>query len=392
MKKLFAILLIVMMLFTACADAQDETPAATQAETIPPEHIRNLNGVQIALIAEGSVQDDLEAQASWQTIEAFCGTNSLPYGFYNVKDYDYDMETAVDAAVTEGYNVIVLPSYYCAQTVNEKSPQYPEVKFIARGLRKDDMLMECYPDQYFGYEDAGPLPQELPEYLNNVAFLNNNSYANGYMVGYAAVYDGYRSLGLSGYMMIPAEYAYGIVQGAQAAAAELQLTEQVCVYTSHGNCFCDKAYTDPIYALAENGADAIIADFISLYAMQMCYDVAKEYEVDFLACNQLFEGEAQQLAFMLQELAQGEWERYGGQFTALGNSRSSFLGFSEQETAQYGVPTSLWMYEALTREQLAKRFDQIVVDYDPEADYYERLENYNGPIHVEGVYWKHSDE
>ena len=46
----------------------------------------------------------------------------------------------VDAAVADGYNVIVMPGYAFGGTIVEVAPQYPNVKFIALDVAKGDLL------------------------------------------------------------------------------------------------------------------------------------------------------------------------------------------------------------------------------------------------------------
>ena len=81
------------------------------------------------------------------------------------------------------------------------------------------------------------------------------------MAGYAAVKLGYKKLGFLGGMAVPAvvRYGYGFVQGADAAAAELGLTDVEIKYV-YGNQFYGDAditaYMDTWYA---NGTEVVFA-------------------------------------------------------------------------------------------------------------------------------------
>ena len=46
----------------------------------------------------------------------------------------------IDAAIGEGYNVIVLPGYFFGQAIIETAPKYPEVKFISFDMELNDIL------------------------------------------------------------------------------------------------------------------------------------------------------------------------------------------------------------------------------------------------------------
>ena len=61
----------------------------------------------------------------------------------------------------------------------------------------------------------------------------------GYMAGYAAVKMGYKHLGFLGGMSVPAviRYGFGYVQGANAAAEELGITDEVTVEYAYGGQF-----------------------------------------------------------------------------------------------------------------------------------------------------------
>ena len=60
-----------------------------------------------------------------------------------------------------------------------------------------------------------------------------------YMAGYAAVKLGYTHLGVLGGMAVPAvqRFGYGFVQGADAAAVEMGIADQVVMEYVYGNQF-----------------------------------------------------------------------------------------------------------------------------------------------------------
>jgi basic membrane protein A len=88
--------------------------------------------------------------------------------------------------------------------------------------------------------DGNPHNADYSDYKtadNTVGILFSEEQV-GYLAGYAAVKDGYTKLGFLGGMAVPAvvRYGYGFVQGADAAAVELGLTD-VSVNYAYGNQF-----------------------------------------------------------------------------------------------------------------------------------------------------------
>ena len=108
------------------------------------------------------------------------------------------------------------------------SPAYPAVKFVAldmseadlRGDQTDVDLSEVY-----NVENTycAIYQEELP----------------GYMAGYAAVKMGYKHLGFLGGMSVPAviRYGFGYVQGANAAAVEMGIEDEVTIEYAYGGQF-----------------------------------------------------------------------------------------------------------------------------------------------------------
>ena len=122
---------------------------------------------------------------------------------------------AVDEAVAAGCNVVLMPGFQYADALSDGAEQYPDVRFIG-----------------IDFEPEGELP-------SNAFTATYREEQAGFMAGYAAVRLGYRHLGFLGGMAIPSvnRYGFGFVQGADAAAAELSITDQVCVEFDYAGTF-----------------------------------------------------------------------------------------------------------------------------------------------------------
>ena len=212
MKKLLALLLCAAMLLSlaACGGGGDETqPQAGET------------GYQVAMITDfGDITDQSFNQTTYEACKAYCEPNGIPFTYFKpVGDSDADRIAMVDAAVMEGYNIIVLPGFAFPETIKQTADIYPEVKFIALDV---------------GQNELGDY--ELPD---NVYCAIYQEELSGYMAGVAAVKLGYRHLGVLGGMAAPAvqRFAYGFLQGADDAAVELNVVDQIKVEYVYGNQF-----------------------------------------------------------------------------------------------------------------------------------------------------------
>lgn len=183
---------------------------------------------------------------------------------FTYKKPDGDTDDAriamVDAAVGEGYNVIIMPGYLFASAVVECSQKYPDVKFIALDLGASDILAAALGDEY----DYNPDNWDVKEYYNaeNTYCAVYEEQLSGFMAGYAAVKLGYRKLGYLGGMAVPGpvRYGYGFLQGADNAAMELGISDQVSVEYAYGGQFHGSSeITAAMDTWYQNGTEVVFA-------------------------------------------------------------------------------------------------------------------------------------
>ena len=100
----------------------------------------------------------------------------------------------------------------------------------------------------------------------------------GYMAGYAAVKLGYKNLGFLGGMAVPAvqRYGYGFVQGVDAAAAELELTDVKVNYAYGNQFFGDADITAAMDTWYAGGTEVVFACGGGIYTSAV--DAAKKVE------------------------------------------------------------------------------------------------------------------
>ena len=194
MKKILAMLLALVMVLglAACGSAPAaEAPAAEAA-------------YKVAMVTDyGDITDQSFNQTTYEACKAYAEANNVEFTYYKpAGDSDAERVAMIEKAVDEGYNVIVLPGFAFASAIATAAPQYPDVKFIALDV---ELTADTYSNVY-----SAIYQEELC----------------GYMAGYAAVKLGYTKLGFLGGMAVPAvqRYGYGYVQGADAAAKEMNIT------------------------------------------------------------------------------------------------------------------------------------------------------------------------
>ena len=255
MKKLLALLLAVVMVFglVACggdttettAPAGDATGEATVAPTDAPDQTQaqtDFSDVKIAMITDyGDITDQSFNQTTYEACKEYCESKGIEFTYKKpAGDSTPERVAMVEAAIAEGYNIIVMPGYAFGGTIVEACEMYPDVKFIALDVGEGDILEAAVTKAGEKYS-YNPADYKMEDYidLSNVYCTVYQEELSGYMAGYAAVKMGYKHLGFLGGMAVPAvqRFGYGFVQGVDAAAKELSIADQVTVEYAYGNQF-----------------------------------------------------------------------------------------------------------------------------------------------------------
>lgn len=222
MKKLLVLLLTLVLSLTFIPKQQ-----VVKAE---------VNTYEIAMITDsGTIDDKSFNQGTWEGIIEFCEANSLTYKYYQPSEVSDDAYlAAINLAIAGGAKVVVTPGFlfetsvYTAQTAN------PTVKFVL-------IDGEPHTPDYATYETA-----------SNTLNILFNEHESGFLAGYAAVMDGYRSLGFTGGMAVPAVVKFGVgyVAGAFYAADELGVS--ITLDSDHYTYFGDFGPSDEHKNLASS--------------------------------------------------------------------------------------------------------------------------------------------
>lgn len=232
MKKIIALLLALSFVFVAVACTQSEEPAPSptpeSVEPTPetPEETPEApvaGTYEIALVTDvGNIDDKSFNQGSWEGVVAFAEQNNITYSYYRPsEDSTVSRVETIKSAIDKGAKVVVCPGYLFEEAIYEVQESYPNVMFL---------LVDGQPQagDYVTYYTAD----------NTHCILYKEEQA-GYFAGYAAVKDGYTKLGFLGGVAVPAvvRYGYGFVLGANAAAEEMGITDQIDIKYWYSDSF-----------------------------------------------------------------------------------------------------------------------------------------------------------
>ena len=282
MKKFLALTLALVMSLSlvACGDKKtDDTKTDAPDQTEQPAE--NEGAYKVAMITDyGDITDQSFNQTTYEACKAFAEDNSIDFSYFRpAGDNTADRVAMIEKAVDEGFNVIVMPGYAFGGAIVEAAPEFPDVKFIALDVAAGDLLETAVAKAGESY-DFNPSNWDLNKYvdMSNVYCAVYQEELCGYMAGYAAVKLGYKNLGFLGGMAVPAvqRYGYGFVQGVNAAAAELKLTDVKVNYVYGGQFFGDADITAKMDTWYAGGTQVVFACGGGIYTSAV--DAAKKVE------------------------------------------------------------------------------------------------------------------
>ena len=287
MKKFIAIVMVAMFALSmvACSQpAAEETPAtektpATEETAAPEASAEAASEYKVAMITDyGDITDQSFNQTTYEACKAFCEANGIEFTYFKpAGDNTADRVAMIEKAADEGFNVIVMPGYAFGGAIVEAAPQFKDVKFIALDVAKGDLLETAVANAGETY-DFNPDNWDLEKYvdMSNVYCAVYQEELCGYMAGYAAVKLGYKNLGFLGGMAVPAvvRYGYGFVQGVDAAAADMGLTDVKLNYIYGGQFFGDADITAVMDTWYANGTEVVFACGGGIYTSAV--DAAKK--------------------------------------------------------------------------------------------------------------------
>ena len=260
MKKFLALMLALVMALSLVACGQKNQDSNGTYDTDKDTDVTDV-AYKVAMITDyGDITDQSFNQTTYEACKAFAEANGVDFQYFKpAGDNTADRVAMIESAVDQGYNVIVMPGYAFGAAIAETAPNFSDVKFIALDVSAGDL----------GEGFVVPANLYCAVYQEELC---------GYMAGYAAVKLGYKNLGFLGGMAVPAvqRYGYGFVQGVDAAAAELKLTDVKVNYAYGNQFFGDADITAAMDTWYAGGTEIVFACGGGIYTSAV--DAAKKVE------------------------------------------------------------------------------------------------------------------
>ncbi|MCI5928772.1 MAG: BMP family ABC transporter substrate-binding protein [Pseudoflavonifractor capillosus] len=362
-RKILALVLSLAMVFALAAcgnqqsggDTNSPAPSGSQPveESQTPATEPTAGDVKVAMITDyGDITDQSFNQTTYEACKAYCELAGIPFEYYKpAGDSTPERVAMIDAAVADGYNVVVMPGYAFAEAIKETADMYPDTTFIALDVGEADL----------GADYVVPSNVYCAVYQEELC---------GYMAGYAAVKLGYTHLGFLGGMAVPAvqRYGYGYIQGADAAAADMGV--DVTLEYVYGNQFFGDAditaYMDNwyqslgvevvfacgggIYTSAAEAAAKVGGKVIGVDVDQS--GILSAYGEDMTVTSAM-KGLANTTQHMIDEVVNGNFANYGGKIDSLGlvsgdDPTANYVQLP-METTQWGDGFTQDDYKALVK-------------------------------------------
>ncbi len=253
---------------TASEDAADteesaEAEESTEAESTGEEAAVTVEG-KIAMITDsGDITDESFNQITWETCQAYGEKNGIDCEYYKpAEDTDEERINSIELAIADGATVVVMPGYLFGPAIAEEQGLHTDVSFIAVDVIEGDIVNLAGENVALG---------------DNVYICSFQEEQAGYLAGYAAVKDGYTSLGFLGGIAVPAviRYGFGYVQGINAAAEELGVDVAVKYYYG-GQFYGDDAITARMEGWYADGTQVVFACGGGIYTSAL--DAAEEHD------------------------------------------------------------------------------------------------------------------
>ena len=315
MKRYLSLILAAVMvlgLLAGCGgNGGSETKPAEGGEAV----------YKVAMITDYcDITDQSFNQTSYEGCIAYCDPAGVEFNYFKpLQDADAERIAMVDAAVSQGYNIIVTPGYAFAPTIIATAEMYPDVKFIALDVSAADFGDWTIPANVY----SAVYQEELC----------------GYMAGYAAVKMGYKHVGFMGGMAVPAvvRYGYGFVQGVDAAAKELGIENEVVLDYIYANAFngdaditavMDTWYQEMgveiVFSCAAGAYTSVAEAAAKVGGKLIGVDVDQKAIVDGtygegMCVTSAMKGLAATIEVTLKDVIEnGNWANYGGKIETLG--------------------------------------------------------------------------
>ena len=368
MKKILSTVLAGFMAtsLVACSSGSTSTSTSTGGE--------EKSDMKVAMVTDyGDITDQSFNQTTYEACKDWASANGVEFNYFKpATNDDADRVASIEEAIEQDYNVIVMPGYAFAPAIVEVAPDYEDVKFVALDVSQYDL------DTASGTTDWKSDNTFCAVYQEEIA---------GYMAGVAAVKLGYKKLGFLGGMAVPAviRYGYGFVQGAEAAAKELGLTDVEIKYAYGNQFYGDADITARMDTWYGAGTEVVFACGGGIFTsaaeaaaktngkvIGVDVDQAAAIDGDYgegMTVTSAMKGLSATVNTLLTEIKGGNWSKYGGTLQNLGmvSGDDPTANYVQLGTTQYDDNFTEDDYKAM----VADIYDgKIKIDNNSDVDLY----------------------
>ena len=376
MKKILSTVLAGFMAtsLVACSSGSTSTSTSTGGE--------EKSDMKVAMVTDyGDITDQSFNQTTYEACKDWASANGVEFNYFKpATNDDADRVASIEEAIEQDYNVIVMPGYAFAPAIVEVAPDYEDVKFVALDVSQYDL------DTASGTTDWKSDNTFCAVYQEEIA---------GYMAGVAAVKLGYKKLGFLGGMAVPAviRYGYGFVQGAEAAAKELGLTDVEIKYAYGNQFYGDADITARMDTWYGAGTEVVFACGGGIFTsaaeaaaktngkvISVDVDQAAAIDGDYgegMTVTSAMKGLSATVNTLLTEIKGGNWSKYGGTLQNLGmvSGDDPTANYVQLGTTQYDDNFTEDDYKALVADIYSGK---ITIDNSSDVD----LSAYEGTVAV----------
>lgn len=334
-KFALAAMALCTLAFVSCSKKDGAKSSSTES------------AVKIAMVTDsGDITDQSFNQTTYTASKEYAELNGLEFNYYKpAGDSTADRVASINAAVQDGYNVLVLPGYLFAEAIVETAEMNSDITFVGLDIGEFDLMSSA--------EAKGKKVWKVPA---NVFCAVYKEEIPGFMAGYAAVKEGFTHLGFLGGMAVPAviRYGFGYVQGINAAAEELGIADKVTVeYVYGGQFYGDqqiKAFMDGWYK--NRGVEVVFACGGGIWTSAA--DAAKDAGgkvigvdtdqstlinkyADGMCVTSAMKGLGATVKAVLKAIQEGNWAEYSGKIESLG-----LVSATDIDANYVQLPTETW--------------------------------------------------
>ena len=305
-------------------------------------------GGEIAFVCDNNIADGSYNEAVYRGIRTYALAAGVSFSYYIAdENLSESYREVIERAVSNDAGIIVCAGNDFGESVGSLQGVYPDVSFL---------LIDCMPT-----DDAG----NETDTADNVYCVLFREEQSGYLAGYLAVMEGYRSLGFIGGKEVPSvqRYGYGYLQGINDAAEELELTDVTVNYWYADTYKPEQEISDRASRWYSQGTEVIFACGGLLYESVLEAAVNEDglligVDVDQSALSERFVTSAMKDLANAVVISLDNYYAYGGRWSGEFAGQANLYG-AENDCIGIPVINTEWRFKQVTKDDYYKVYRRI---------------------------------